>query len=263
MPEVAPPRVIRVKAQPITGGAPTGKRKKTPAAAAKPTILTAPRPAEQDVLIMALTGPNAGKLVELWKTDKPITPSAGYGGHPLAARPKRAALTVFEGRQPFALEAQLYLYNNGESVQQERTLLEALAISPFKGYKSRPEPPRCSITGQPNLLPAMPGVGKSWWIEDLKWEDEYRYEDWTLYWNVVTVTLLEALNDEVLEEEEVASGKTSSIRGYYVKPGDTLHSIAAKMLGSAKKWQEIGKLNKIRSDGQLAKKVGEEIKIPG
>lgn len=251
------PVVIRQEAQPITVTKPShGKN-------AKPSFaLVAPRPAEQDLLIMASSGPNAGKLVELWKTDKPILPAAGYGGHPLAARPKKAALTVFEGRQPFSLEMQVYLYYNGLSVQQGRSTLESLAISPFKGFKTRPEPPRCCITAQPNLLPPMPGVGKFWWVEDLKWEDEYRYSDWTLYWNVVTITLLEALNDETLSEEETAAGNTSSRRRYFVKAGDTLHSIAARELHNANKWKEIAKLNGIRSDGQLKKKVGEEIRLP-
>lgn len=248
------PVVIRREAQPITVGPVVNNRPST--------TVVAPPPVEADMLIMASSGPNTGQLVELWKTDKPLVPAAGYGGHPLAARPKKAALTVFEGRQPFSLEGQFYLWENGQSVQKARGILEALAISPFKGYKTRPEPPRCSITARPNLLPPMPNVGKFWWIEDIKWEDEYRLHDWTLTFNVFALTLLEALNDETLQEEETAAGATSTRRRYYVKSGDTLHSIAARELHNADRWKEIAKLNNIRSDGQLAQKVGEEIRLP-
>lgn len=223
------------------------------------------RPKNHDILLKSLpvSGVQPAYSVELWKTDKPIVPKAGYGGHPLAARPKRAALTVFEGRQPFQLEAQLYLFHNHESVQEDREHLEAMAIAPFKGYKTRPEPPRVEITDKnQKLLPPMPRVGPYFWVEDLAWEDEYRHNDWTLYFNVVTITLLEAINDETLQEASTAGSLTSTRHLYIVKRGDTLHSIAAKELGNAKLWKKISELNGIRSDGQLAKYVGKEIKLP-
>jgi hypothetical protein len=221
------------------------------------TAAYVPPPLQADILIQNMT---TNRYVEFWKTDKPIIPKAGYGGHPLAARPKRAALTVFEGRQPFSLEVPCLLYADGQSVQQARSLVEEMATSPFKGYKSRPEPPRVRITAQPNLLPPMPNVGRYFWVEDLTWEDEYRESDWTLYFNVVTITLLEALNDEVLQEEETSAGRTSPRKLYIVKAGDTLHSIAANELHNAGLWKKIGELNGIRSDGKLV--VGSEIKLP-
>ena len=45
-----------------------------------------------------------------------------------------------------------------------------------------------------------------------------------------------------------------------VKRGDTLGSIAARLLGSASKWKTLADLNKIRDPNKL--KVGQVLKVP-
>ena len=53
-----------------------------------------------------------GTRVGAYRTEEPILPALGYGGHPVAVRPKKSALTVFEGRQPFQMPVPLLFSGN-------------------------------------------------------------------------------------------------------------------------------------------------------
>lgn len=221
-------------------------------------------PAHLDLIVESV---KTGLSVELQRTESPIVIKGGYGGHPLAARPKKAALTVYEGRQPFTMEAPMILYSGGASVYADRKTLEGFAAAPFGGTNAHAGPPRVRFggskpAGDPSSLPPE-AVGKLWWLEDLAWGKEYRSDDFGLYYVEVTGTFLEAINDETLKEQEPPSKKNSH-RRYIVQAGDKLHTIAAKAgLGSGSKGvAELKKANHIRSDGQLAKLVGREIIIP-
>ena len=52
----------------------------------------------------------------------------------------------------------------------------------------------------------------------------------------------------------------SKAKTYTVKKGDTLSKIAARLLGSASKWQAIAKANGLRNPNSL--KVGQVLKLP-
>lgn len=198
-----------------------------------------------------------GVKVGAWRTDTPITVSQGYGGHPIAARPKKAGLTVWEGRQPFLMSVPLLLSLGGESVEGLRILLEGMATS-----VNDERPPEVFIKSNLGPLPLPAGIGENaaWWIEDMTWgEERRRASDGELTWKLVTPTLLEKVGDQLLETGK-PEAKLNRARAYRVKTGDTLHSIAARELGDPERWREIGQLNHIRSDGQL--KAGMILHIP-
>lgn len=192
-----------------------------------------------------------------WRTG-PIIPSLGYGGHPIGARPKKKALTVWEGRQPFQMEVPVLLDLGGELVEGLRSTLDRMATS----VNAQKPPPVRIISNRGKLpIPADIPEAADWWIEDLKWGDEKRRaSDGELVRQEVTVTLLERIDDPLLFATSGPKVRTNRAHNYVVKKGDTLHSIAAKELGNTTRWREIGALNHIRSDGQL--KPGRVIHIP-
>lgn len=205
-----------------------------------------------------------------WTTGESIIPSGGYGGHPSAPRPKRAALTLYEGRSPFQLVVPLLLYRGGASIERDRVALETMATS--AGEHETQRPPGVTLTALFPLPVPHAISGGEWWIEDLGWGEEHRnaptasVDPGHKTWNLVSVTLLERIDDETIGGGSAPSGlpkvKTNRAHKYQVKKGDTLHSIAKSQLGNATRWQEIAKLNGIRSDGQLHAKIGKFIKIP-
>lgn len=223
-----------------------------------------------------ITISGGGEIADGWRTNDPIIPSGGYGGHPVAARPKKSALTIYEGRAPFQLMVPMLLWrgvtknSNGqpEAVEKDRKALEAMAST--AGQKISEAPPAVTIKANfPLPIPPAIAAGAQWWIEDLAWGEERRnspglpVDPGHLIWKLVTVTLLEWTEDDVLGGGgSPPKVKTNRAHTYKVRKGDTLHSIAASQLGNATRWGEIGRLNGIRSSGDLAAKVGKTIKIP-
>lgn len=193
-----------------------------------------------------------------WRTSDPIIPSQGYGGHPIAARPKRKALTVYEGRQPFILTIPMLLYRGGKGVEIDRRALETMATTVGVSTENHPLPVEIS-TNFPLPVPPPLGENVQWWIEDLTWGEEVRNppdapsDPGHLTRKNVTVMLLERIDDVLLGSKgPTKTVKTNRSRVYRVKkPPDTLASIAAHQLGSASRWEELAKLNHIRSNGQL------------
>lgn len=230
--------------------------------------------------------PGTTWIAQGWRTNDPVVPSQGYGGHPIGARPKRKSLTVYEGRQPFMLKIPMILYRGipaqnlttsagpvfgqPESVEKDRRALEAMAAPPGGGLKQSDRPLPVIVESE-FPLPLPPQLGDPskilWWIEDLDWNGEemrnspeLTVDPGQLVRKLVTVTLLERVEDELLTK---GSGPSRS-RKYKVKRGDTLASIAAHQVGGnlAQAIKEIKSLNGIRSDGDLRKKVNHEINLP-
>lgn len=197
---------------------------------------------------LRLEGPG-GLQVEAYRTQEPIIPSIGYGGHPVAARPKRKALTVWQGRQPFQITVPMLLWEKNESVEPERRTLDEMAT----GTDAK-EPISVKFYGE--ALPIPPTVANNWWIETITWGEEVRRRrDWAMIRKQVTITLLERVDDELLAQSTLAArvaGNTKTIAKHYtVQARDTLSSIAARELLNANRWIEIAELNGIRSNGEL------------
>lgn len=205
--------------------------------------------------------------------------TAGYGGWSKIARPRRKALTEWNGRDPVSLEWDFLIDNllDGRGLPVER---DCRALERIAGLDAGdPEPPLVTVASDPPAL--MPhGLHRAahvkWFIEELSWDEEG-----TIYnrsGNRVRATgrlvLTQYVEDEHLEElspvqrikkrkassKKGKKGKSSRAKTYTVKRGDTLSAIAARKLGKASRWREIAKLNGIRDPRRL--KVGKVLKLP-
>ncbi|MHB8240684.1 MAG: LysM peptidoglycan-binding domain-containing protein [Solirubrobacteraceae bacterium] len=181
------------------------------------------------------------------KPTDPSLPKVGYGGHPVGARPKRKALTVYQGRQPFTLEVPMILWNDGASVEGDRIALDNMATTEAELLTQAP--PVVQIKAS-YTLPIPPALGTEntakWWIEDLAWGEEFRKapdEGGYLTFKVVTVTLLEWSEDYLL------GGGSRNWRYRVRKPPDTLFSIAARCNVPVSTIQRLNP--KLRSAGSL------------
>jgi hypothetical protein len=206
-----------------------------------------------------LTG--GGHTAHGMKPDDPALPKTGYGGHPVNARPKKKALTIYQGRQPFTFDVPMVLWNDGASVEDDRIALENMATT--EGERVTQAPPVVQLRAS-YPLPIPPALGTDrtarWWIEDLEWGKEFRNppsEGGAMTYKEVTVVLLEWTPDVLLDQHTLTNAKR--IGKYRVKkPPDTLKRIASKFHTTV---AVIKKLNpKLRSDGSL--KDGMTISVP-
>lgn len=200
---------------------------------------------------------NGADSAHAWLTSEPIVPSQGYGGHPLAARPKRRGLTVWQGRQPFSVDFPILLYRGGpgHSVEQDRIALERMAtIESVEDYTYKYG---VLVNPRRGLTLPIPSAVTEWWVEELTWGEEVREppeRGGYLTRKLCNVKLLERVDDQVLGSSKQGSKNRNLTIFYFVKGGDTLAKIAAKLLGKgdAAHVDQIKKYNPgIRSDGNL------------
>ena len=188
-----------------------------------------------------------GHVVRAYKPTNPALPSLGYGGHPIGARPKRRALTVYQGRQPFTLEVPMILWRDGGSVEVDREALDNMATTEAELLTQQPPVVQLEAIYPLPIPPAL-GTQKTarWWLENLTWGEEFRRppeDGGYMTWKEVTVTLLEWSPNPTIDGG-------LRIGSYRVKkPPDTMKSIAAKHNMTVKQFKEANPT--IRSDGSL------------
>lgn len=203
-------------------------------------------------------------------------PDQGYGGHDEVDRPGNVSLTPWRGFKPTRIPLGLYLDDlaSERSVEDAMEILEALAGRGKRrtgrqlgGYT---KPPRVVVhTGGLMRYDAHHFPGERWLL-DLDWD-----EDGTIVNDVgnvmrvpVTVTLLQAVADERLQDRVLATARRldelnrepRSRRRVIVKEGETLVSIARRELGDPGRWVEIARLNKLRDP--RAVRPGAKIVLP-
>ena len=224
-------------------------------AAQKITLVTAAPP----LRVTALRGQTA-----------PV-PNGGGARWNQTARPHRTSLTEYDGTDPF--QQQLSLIFDGVdgdvSVESQCEQLERMHMP----AADRQEPPLVAVIGavaHPELDYVINGLD---WDTSPMWSPSmYRIRQ------AVTVTLLQYVADDRIGEAPAAArarqqalaaaataarkagGTVSATRTYVVKSGDTLSAIAARLLGSAKRWTDIATLNGIRDPNTI--RVGQELRIP-
>lgn len=196
------------------------------------------------------------RSVDGWLIGDPVVPSGGYGGWETASRTRRSSLTIWQGRDPFQVQIKMLLDRGGRSVQIAIDDLNRMATG-----SAFDEPPVVTISGA-IMVPA--GASDNWVIQDLAWEDQVRQIDHRVTRQLVTVTLLEHIDDKLLQVSTTKSrlnGKTV-VKHYRVKKGDTLMTIAARKLGDQKRWIDIAAINGLRSSKPPKKLIGKLIKLP-
>jgi hypothetical protein len=201
-------------------------------------------------------------------------PEGGYGGWNTVARPRRKSLTQWDGIDPLAMVFSIILDGVGDdrSIEAEIDRLERMAQPPSEGA----EPPIVRVDG------VMLHAAKSWVIGDLEWAAEQATYSRSGYCTrqEITVHLIEYVADDRLVTKSAAErvrrraaqaaataskGSGSPTRPtkaklYEVRSGDTLSSIAARVLGSYTRWPEIASLNDLHDPDRLA--VGQRLRLP-
>lgn len=197
--------------------------------------------------LRCLLGSNPPKVIE------------GYANWNQIERPKRKSLTEWRGTKPLKVELSLIIDhfddNDGNACEHEMRQLELMAGASQEG-QDESHPPL--VLWDANAQHDDREAGHlRWVIETLAWEN--------LMWNregpniiraECTVTLMEFVEDEFITEGGAQKHRkrtkgnkhktTTSHRAstYQVTLADTqkqgLKTIAAKRLGSAKKWRVIG-----------------------
>lgn len=216
----------------------------------------------------------------------PPVPLSGYGGWTLVARARRKSLTEWDGIEPLRVLVPVILGvkpgSRGNildgaaldtSCVPDRETLERMAQPPSVGA----EPPLVTVTG---WVPHASSV--HWVIESFDWDTSPLYSpSGFLVRQAVTVHLLEHVADQALADTNAAAvtrkkataasasaaksagGQTNQApkaKVYIVKPGDTLSSIAARVLGNYKRYPEIAAASGISVGALLT--PGERLRLP-
>jgi hypothetical protein len=217
-----------------------------------------------------------GTSVRVLRGQTPPSVTGGYGGWTQVARPRRKALTQWDGGTPYELTFSVFfdgIFDRSGSVEGDIAKLEKLARSPAAGTS----PPIITIDG------AVPHSDRQWVVEDLQWDPNpiYSYKGNRVR-HECTVVLLEHVGSGVASAQQRAlasvnpagsSGDSGVDPGgaapaspngggsgtYLVRAGDTLDSIAAFQLGDASLWTGLAALNGIRDPRTLA--TGQKLRL--
>ena len=191
----------------------------------------------------------------------------GYGGWEMVDRPRRVAVTVWEGRQPRQMSLPIVLdeFKSRRSVVPLMRDLEKLAL-PF----ADPEPPRVRIDG-----PGITHTDIVWLVNNIEWGessfDEIDRDRRTRQRAVLSLIAYSApdrlaTGGAAAAAARLAAQKTASKTAgyvYTVKQSDLrngLSGIAARELGNSTRWKEIATLNEIRDPKRI--RTGQKIRIP-
>jgi hypothetical protein len=194
-----------------------------------------------------------GTTVRVLRGDAPPRMTDGGGGWSTVARPRRVGLTLWQGRNPYAMDVPILFdgFATGESVEDDIARLNQMQM----GDDFNP-PPSVTISG------AVPIKGATWvmtvdWGDNVFWEqggdgDPYR----TRQDAVVHLTEFEP------EKRLVVTGKSTLPNIYIVtRGGETMKTIARAIYGHTSKWTKIKEANpKVRDPNKLP--IGTKLRIP-
>ena len=186
----------------------------------------------------------------------------GRGGWTEVARPRRPAVLEWTGPglRKATIEVVLDAWISGGSVDHLERVIDALAPK-----SPTVETPTVLVTGCPGVLSTVP-----WVIQTAVPSARLLTETGTTARVTYTLELLERRTADVtvvradLAKRSVARNGTAATkakpRTHTVTRGETLSSIAAKVLGKASRWTEIAKLNSIRTPTAI--RVGQVLRLP-
>lgn len=214
-----------------------------------------------------LTG---GHYVKVWALTRPAVVTAlltedggritgGYSKWEEVAVPRGTPFTQWTGRGLYGMDLDLLLdgWSTHRSVEPQVTNIEQLALLPtIKPMgKTLVTPPPVRLFG------AVPHPELTWVVGGIDWGDSLRHpRTGHRLRQGLTLHLL-----EYVEETSISAlpPPPPPPRKYKVKHGDTLKTIAAKMLGKSSRWHDIAKLNKGLRGWRLPHKlVGKTILVP-
>jgi hypothetical protein len=210
----------------------------------------------------------AALLFNLIDTGKYYQATGGTGGWQIVDRPKRPAATQWYDRSPWELDMTLMLDSEtiygvaGRSIEYQCQLMETW----MDAVPGTLLPPILTITGP------VPGLQRQWCVYTLEYDDAIRNPSAgfrtqqsitvALYEYVPATSAIAAGASPAAAAQQTLLAQTSAVSYvlYTVKTGDTLSSIAAKLLNNYAAWTTIAFLNNIRDPNSLI--PGELIKVP-
>jgi LysM repeat protein len=184
--------------------------------------------------------------------------AGGYGTWELQKRPHRKSLTNWTGHDPFTMNLDLMIFediNDQISIEGRIRDLERMAMPDRANTPVRP--PVVRITGE-----MVPHNDLPWVIQDMTWGVTLRnLSTFHRYQQQVTISLLEFITGSEVEQTNALPGHgVPKYRTYTVRRGDTLQSIAKKLLGDSSRWKEIARLNHINDPRHLT--IGQKLRVP-
>jgi nucleoid-associated protein YgaU len=208
--------------------------------------------ADVNTVVLSTAQPQAS-VSALLGAANPV-PTSGYATWEIIDRPRRVSMTNFTGRQPYQMDLPVVLskFREHGSIEKAMSTLEMMA----RPLDSLHGPPVVTVAG-----PKVPHRNLKWVINGIDWgATEYSFDHRYRMRQEGTLHLLEHVPVTVVKERNVSPG-TRNYKWYIVKHSDgSLKTIAMKLLGSAKRWKDIGKLNGIRDPKNIH--PGEKLKVP-
>lgn len=211
--------------------------------------------------------------------EAPLPTDDSYGGWAVVDIPKRLGQLEWSGRHPMGLEINFLIDTTNAAPEADSGRYCGRMFDQMEkmaGLHAMDEEPPLLMFQSNGICPHDFSQNRNWrWvIEALAW-DRARFIN-----NLVgrpifiagTVTLRQFNSEELMEaykgparrnrdrNKKKRSG-SSNLQRYEVKPGDTLHRIAARKLGGAGNWTEIAVLNDIRHPRDDLK-VGDVLLLP-
>lgn len=181
--------------------------------------------------------------------------TGGGGGWEITPRPRRVALTIWKGREPYQMDIPILFdgWKDSESQEQRISTLNQMQMG-----ADLEEPPTVQVDG------GIPVKGAKWvmtidWGDNVIWQSSPRGEMFRLRQDAV-VHLIQFNPEDRLKVQ--GKGNLRSPRRYTVRKGDDLRSISQKMYGTPTRWKEIQTANHIRDPKKISTMVGKSIRIP-
>lgn len=202
--------------------------------------------------------------------DGPAIVTEGYAGWQIVQRPKEVGLTVWQGRNPIAIEIPFMLDflplwettfkdKPGKKCENQVTNLERLC-----GIGGHARPSICFVDGG-GLIPHDYTIykGNRWVIEQLTWDKQMEVRSKTYGRRLRcggVITIRQYLTPSEILQRIGPKDRAVKPRHYRVKTGDTLEKIAAWAYLDANQWKKIANANHMRDPRSL--KAGDKIRIP-
>lgn len=181
--------------------------------------------------------------------------AAGGANWRTEPRPKRKALTIYDGQAPRTLTLTVVFdrFQVDGNVEREIALLEALTTPVASGG----DPPRVRVTGPvPHADLTYVVTGLEWAAADYNTRNQRSRQ-------AATVTLTEYVAGDQVTTRTPATKKAPVRPGTVTaRKGDTLEKIAARVLHKASRWREIQRLNPTIKDPRATLRTGQTIKVP-
>jgi hypothetical protein len=185
-------------------------------------------------------------------------PASGYGGFESVERPGRPPVTHWTGPDGLTLSVPLLLDDSVVSGSSTTPSVKVRQLEALAGLDADAPPPTVRITAN---LPRPAHEAREWVVSGLEW-GEAVFTHWgALRRQEATVTLL-AFGATGIERIR----RADPFKRRELRKGETLRKFAKRVLGDARRWQDVAALNrdnpKCPTAPDYAVKAARLLKVP-